>query len=435
MATPVIMPKQGQSVESCVIIGWKKRPGDPVKVGDILCEVETDKATFEVESTAAGTLLAIFHDAGSDVPVLAPIAAIGQPGENVDALRGDGAAAPAPAAPAVAAAPVAAPAAPVAPGVPPAPAPAPTPAAAGKIIASPRAKALAASKGVTLAGLRGTGPGGRIIERDVQGALANGTAVAGASVGTAPAASRAPFAAPPAGPLPAGEAQEIKLTGIRKIIADRMLASLQTTAQLTMHTAADARTLQALRKKLKASPEAMGLRDVTLNDMVLFAVSRTLTQFPDCNAIFTGDTIRQYGAVHLGFAVDTPRGLMVPVIRNAQALSLRDISREAARLIAGCREGGIRPEEMSGGTFTVTNLGAFGVYGFTPVLNVPQVAILGVGTIVPGPVMAEDGTVSFIPQIGLSLTVNHQVVDGAPGARLLQALAGAFAGFDLLLAR
>jgi pyruvate dehydrogenase E2 component (dihydrolipoamide acetyltransferase) len=434
MATPVIMPKQGQSVETCVIIGWKKRPGDPVKVGDVLCEVETDKATFEVESPAAGTLLAVFHDAGSDVPVLAPIAAIGQPGENVDALRGDGAAAPAASAPAASApaasAPAAsAPAAP-APAAPAPAAPAAPAAATGKIIASPRAKALAVSKGITLAGLRGTGPGGRIIERDVQAALANGTAVAGV-----PAAARAPVATPPAGPLPAGESQEIKVTGIRKIIADRMLASLQTTAQLTMHTVADARTLQALRKKLKTSPETMGLREVTINDMVLFAVSRTLTQFPDCNAVFTGDTIRQYGAVHLGFAVDTPRGLMVPVVRNAQGLSLRDISREAARLIAGCRGGGIRPEEMSGGTFTVTNLGAFGVHGFTPVLNVPQVAILGVGTIVPGPVMAEDGSVSFIPQIGLSLTVNHQVVDGAPGARLLKALADAIAGFDLLLAR
>jgi pyruvate dehydrogenase E2 component (dihydrolipoamide acetyltransferase) len=214
-----------------------------------------------------------------------------------------------------------------------------------------------------------------------------------------------------------------------------MLASLQTTAQLTMHSAADARSLQLLRRKFKESPEAMGLRAVTINDMILFAVSRTLPQFPDCNALFSGDTIRQYVAVHLGFAVDTPRGLMVPVVKNAQALSLREIARESARLIAGCRDGGIRPEEMSGGTFTVTNLGAFGVHGFTPVLNVPQVAILGVGTIVPGPVMEADGGVSFIPQIGLSLTVNHQVVDGAPGARLLQGLAEAIAGFDLLLAR
>jgi pyruvate dehydrogenase E2 component (dihydrolipoamide acetyltransferase) len=421
MATPVIMPKQGQSVETCVIIGWKKRPGDPVKAGEVLCEVETDKATFEVESPAEGTLLAIFRDAGSDVPVLSTIAAIGKPGENVDALRGEGAPTNGGAAAAVTSpSPAAATSAPPASPLPAAPA-APT---GGRIMASPRAKALAASRGVTLVGLRGTGPGGRIVERDVQAA----------TPGTA-AAARTPAYAPAPGPLPAGEVREIKVTGIRRLIAERMLASLQTTAQLTMHSVADARSLQLLRKKFKESPEAMGLRSVTINDMILFAVSRTLTQFPDCNALFIGDTIRQYAAVHLGFAVDTPRGLMVPVVKNAQALSLRDIAQESARLIAGCRDGGIRPEEMAGGTFTVTNLGAFGVHGFTPVLNVPQCAILGVGTIVPGPVMAVDGSVSFIPQIGLSLTVNHQVVDGAPGARLLQGLAEAIAGFELLLAR
>ena len=229
-----------------------------------------------------------------------------------------------------------------------------------------------------------------------------------------------------------------------------MLASLQTTAQLTMHTAADARSLLSLRKKFKNSPEAMGLQAVTINDMVLYAVARVLTRFPEMNALFVGDTLRQHSSVHLGFAVDTPRGLMVPVVRNAHVLSLKDIGRETARLVAACRDGGIRPEEMAGGTFTVTNLGTFGVHGFTPVLNAPQVGILGVGAIVPGPVMEPDGAksaeyvgaksagyvggTSFIPQIGLSLTINHQVVDGAPGARFLQALAADIARFDLLLA-
>jgi pyruvate dehydrogenase E2 component (dihydrolipoamide acetyltransferase) len=179
----------------------------------------------------------------------------------------------------------------------------------------------------------------------------------------------------------------------------------------------------------------MGLRDVTINDMVLYAVSRVLPQYTDMNALFVGDTVRQHASAHLGFAVDTPKGLMVPVIKNAHALSLREIAREAARLIAGCRDGGIKPEEMSGGTFTVTNLGTFGVQGFTPVLNAPQVGILGVGAIVPGAVMAADGAITFVPQIALSLTINHQVVDGAPGARFLQALAADIARFDLLLAK
>jgi pyruvate dehydrogenase E2 component (dihydrolipoamide acetyltransferase) len=232
-----------------------------------------------------------------------------------------------------------------------------------------------------------------------------------------------------------GQVREVKVTGIRKLISERMLASLQTTAQLTMHTTADARALRSLRKKFKESPESMGLREVTINDMVLFAVSRVLTQYPDVNALLAGDTLHQYSDVHLGFAVDTPRGLMVPVIRNANALSLRDIARESARLATGCREGGITPAEMAGGTFTVTNLGPFGVHGFTPVLNVPQVGILGVGAIVPGPVLDAEGAVTFVPQIALSLTINHQVVDGAPGARFLQALAADISRFELLLAR
>jgi pyruvate dehydrogenase E2 component (dihydrolipoamide acetyltransferase) len=418
MATPVILPKQGQSVESCIIVGWKKKPGDSVKAGDVLCEVETDKATFEVESPADGTLLSIFHDAGSDVPVLTPIAAIGQPGENVEALRGAGSH-PAPAG-----------AAPISP-TPDATAPAPQPAAVagtGKLRASPRAKALAARQGISLVGLRGTGPGGRIIERDVAAAGASG-----AHAAAQPARSAAKPA--PLGPLPEGEVRQVKVTGIRKLISERMFASLQTTAQLTMHSVADARALQSLRKKFKESPESMGLQSVTINDMMLFAVTRALLEHPDLNALYVGDTVSQYATVHLAFAVDTPRGLMVPVIRNASALSLREMARESARLVAGCRDGGILPEELSGGTFTVTNLGAFGVVGFTPVLNVPQVGILGVGAITPGPVLAADGSVSFIPQIGISLTVNHQVVDGAPGARFLQTLASSIARFDLLLAR
>jgi pyruvate dehydrogenase E2 component (dihydrolipoamide acetyltransferase) len=424
MATPIIMPKQGQSVESCVIVGWKKRAGDPVKAGDIVCEVETDKATFEVESPANGTLLAIFFETGSDVPVLTPIAAIGSPGENVESLRGSG--------PAVA---VATPGAAVAPAAPAKPstvsasaAPA-QPQLAGKILASPRAKALAAARGVSLARLHGSGPGGRIIERDVAAAQA-GVPVA------APAASRAAAApAPAVAATAAGAVTEIKVSGVRKLIAQRMLASITTTAQLTINSVADARALQDLRRKFKASPEPMGLRDLTINDMVLFAVSRALLAHPDLNAHFTGDLIRQYASVHLGFAVDTPRGLMVPVIRNADSLGLRAVAAEAARLAAGCREGGLSPDEMAGATFTLTNLGSLGVTSFTPVLNPPQVGIIGIGAITPGPVIAADGSVSFIPQIGLSLTINHQAVDGAPGARFLQTLASSIAGFDLLLAR
>jgi len=406
MATTVIMPKQGQSVETCLIVSWKKRPGDPVKIGDVICEVETDKATFEVESPAEGTLLAIFHEAGSDVPVLAPIAAIGKPGEKVEGPAATASAAPAAPAP-TAAAPAAIPAtaraaaeAPAAPG--------------GKILASPRAKAFAAARGVSLAGIRGTGPGGRIIERDVAAAAVSRPA-------PAPAAGRG--------------VTEIRVTGVRKLIAERMLASLATTAQLTLNSLADARSLQDLRRKFKESPEEHGLRDVTINDMVLFAVSRALGEHRDLNAHFLGDTIRQFDDVHLAFAIDTPRGLMVPVIRGAHGFGLRALAKEAARLVAACREGGITLDELTGGTFTVTNLGGMGIESFTPILNPPQVAILGVGSIALRPVPAAGGGADFVPHIGLSLTINHQAVDGAPGARFLQTLADCLSQFDLLLAR
>lgn len=415
MAIPVILPRQGQSVETCAIVGWKKRVGDAVRTGEVICEVETDKASFEIESPADGTLLAIYHEAGSQVPVLATLAAIGTPGEKVEPPASLAAGAPMAAATAAgASAGRTVPAAPVAP-------PAPTPAPGARIAASPRAKAFAAANAMPLAGIPGTGPGGRIIERDVKQALAAG---------------RKPAAAPrtqPAARVPSGSVREIKVTGVRRLIAERMLASLTTTAQLTLNSSADARALQEFRARFKESPEAMGLRGVTINDMVLFAVSRALLQHQDLNAHFTGDAIRQFADVDLGFAVDTPRGLIVPVIRSAGALGLRAVSAEAGRLATACREGRVTPDELAGGTFTVTNLGGLGVESFTPVLNPPQVGIIGIGSIVPRATQGADGSISFIPQIGLSLTINHQAVDGAPGARFLQTLSGLIARFDLLL--
>jgi pyruvate dehydrogenase E2 component (dihydrolipoamide acetyltransferase) len=254
---------------------------------------------------------------------------------------------------------------------------------------------------------------------------------------------------------PVDEITTIAVKGVRKIIAERMLASLQTTAQLTLNSSADARTLQSLRKRFKESPEMWGLRGVTINDLVLFAVAHSLPQHPDLNALFADSTISQYKRVHLGVAVDTPRGLLVPVVRNADTLTLKQLAAEAKRLAAGAQIGKLNPDELSGGTFTVTNLGSFGVESFTPVLNPPQVAILGVSGIslkaVEAKAKAEakaeakteakteakaeaETSVEFVPHIGLSLTINHQVVDGAPAARFLQTLAQAIAQIDLLLA-
>lgn len=465
MPTPVVMPKQGNTVESVMIVDWKKRVGERIEAGDTLCEVETDKATMEVPSPVAGVLLKTLYSVGDEVPVMTTIAWIGEPGETVpdgeEQTKRSGEVAPEQVTPAEASIKASPPSSAQASDL--------------RTPISPRARHLAERKDVDTSALKGSGPGGRIIERDVQAAIAaqpkltpvakamvaeGGYAVPARGSGpggritskdltraeeqehasaqavreSAPATpavqAPAPVSQPP--PFAPDEVEIIPVKGVRKVIAERMLQSLQTTAQLTLHASADARALQALRRRFKESPEAMGLRGITINDLVLFAVARTLPVYPGLNALFNGTEIHQYRSVHLGVAVDTPRGLMVPVIRAAETLSLRQLSAAAKRLAAACLESKITPDELTGGTFTVTNLGAFGVESFTPVLNPPQVAILGVCAVQPKAVEM-DGEVQFIPHIGLSLTINHQVVDGAPAARFLQALGQAIAAIDLLL--
>jgi pyruvate dehydrogenase E2 component (dihydrolipoamide acetyltransferase) len=452
MATPVLMPRQGQSVETCLILQWKKHKGDVVRKGQAICEVETDKATFEVESPADGVLLETFFDEGRDVPVLATIAAIGQPGESVESLRPgrdtgvqkevvetERSEKPVEAAKTGVGAErrTAQPSAQI---------------GDGRTNISPRAKKLAERGGIDTTGLVGTGPEGRIIERDVLKEISSkepltpaakelvaSTGVlppaAGSGMGgriTARDVAAAVADAPQTQKTP-DAVREIPLKGIRKLIADRMLASLQTTAQLTLNSSADARAILDFRKKLKASPEELGLSGITINDLILLAVARTLPDFKELNCHFLGDKILQFESVHLAFAVDTPRGLMVPVIRHTNTLSLKAISDEAKRLREGCIKGGISPDDLKGGTFTVTNLGNFGIEAFTPILNPPQVGILGVGNVNPKPVQVED-EVAFVPHIGFSLTINHQVVDGALAAKFLQGLSKAVSTIDLLLA-
>ncbi len=230
-----------------------------------------------------------------------------------------------------------------------------------------------------------------------------------------------------------GPHTDTPLKGIRRIIADRMRASLGSTAQLTFNLSARAERISAVRARFKASDKALGLSDVTIGDLVLFAVSRVLPSFPMVNSHLVDGTIRTFERVHLGLAVDTPRGLMVPVIRNADLLSLVEISAESKRLAAACQSGSISPDELSGSTFTVSNLGAFGIESFTPVLNAPEVGILGVCTIVRSLVPGPDGNPIGEARMGLSLTVDHQVVDGAPAARIVKAIADAIGDIDLYL--
>ena len=502
MATEIVMPRQGQSVEACTIVRWLKQPGEAVASGELLCEIETDKAAFEVESTAAGTLLAHFAAEGEEVAVLTPIAAVGEPGEQppsssaaAAAPDGEGSAeaapAPGPEPPAAAvpaptmappaatatAEPATAPpaaAAPAAPATVPAPAPTAVPGAtvtgfpsdggiraSGKgPAASPRARRRAAELGVDYTAVAGSGPNGRIIERDVVAAAqarpaltsaARAAAAAGAPVpatgsgigGRVTLADLAAEAAAPAAPAPAAEpAEAVPITGVRKLISERMQQSLRDTAQLTMTASADAEALLAYRARLKASPEHLGLGGVTINDLVLHAVARTLPHYPELNAVVAGDRIERHRAVQLAFAVDTGRGLVVPVISGADRLSIAALAERAHELAAATQAGSISPDLLQGGTFTVTNLGALGVESFTPILNLPQVAILGVGALALKPVVAnptapgvpDPARISYRRHLGLSLTIDHRVVDGAPAARFLRALGAALADIDLLAA-
>jgi pyruvate dehydrogenase E2 component (dihydrolipoamide acetyltransferase) len=430
MAEQIILPRQGQSVETCLVLNWKKQEGDEVAEGEVLVEVETDKAAFEVESTVAGTLLKILHQEGEDVPVLSPLAIVGQPGEDIAGLAGapQAASAEQAAVQAAPASPAATAGAEVGASGPVQATPPGAATAGGKVTISPRARRAAEKSGLNpeqvLASLpegRGSGPRGRILERDVQQALSR--------VGApAQAASAASTAAAPAGPV-----HEVAVRGIRKLIAERMHASLQGSAQYTLHASACAEALLSYRQKLKASAKALGLQSITINDLLNYAVTRLLLRFPAVNSHFIGDKSLLFERVHLAVAVDTPRGLMVPVIRNASLLSLKQITAEAARLHQACLENTVSPDELNGGTFTVSNMGTLGIEGFTPVLNPPQVAILGVGSLQLKPVERE-GEVVFERFIGLSLTANHQILDGAPAAAFLSELCRALESFELLLA-
>ncbi|MCP4047505.1 MAG: 2-oxo acid dehydrogenase subunit E2 [Gammaproteobacteria bacterium] len=443
MVTEVLMPRQGQSVESCIINLWRAKEGDQIAAGDPICDIETDKATFEVESPASGTVLGIFYPVDADVEVLKVIAAIGDPGEDISTLRPEEETS-------------------VSEEVPEHENSAPEkPETAPELDtgqtrisssgASPRAKNLAQDKGIDISMVAGSGPHGRVIERDViaarsavvsptaQARAANeglqvpqtgsgiGGRVLAADLGTISADTGAMAIEFP------GASTTIPVKGIRKLVANRMHTSLQSTAQLTHHSSADARAVLAYRQKCKSAPEEAGVGGISINDAVLYATVRTLVEFPEFNAHWQGDNIVQFDNVHLGLAVDTPRGLIVPVIRYANLMNLKQLSAEAKRLAKTCIEGNVDPDSLLGGTFTVSTLGALGIEAFTPVLNTPEVGILGVCNIQPKPVISGD-EVEFVPHMGLSLTFDHCAVDGAPAARFLASLSEKLASFELTLA-
>ncbi|MBR3439302.1 MAG: 2-oxo acid dehydrogenase subunit E2 [Clostridia bacterium] len=410
MATPVMMPNVGITVETCVLTKWLKQKGETVEEGEVLFTYETDKSTLEQEAPVSGTVLEIFFGEDSDVPVMTNVCVIGAPGEDVEEFRpgkADGKEeAPAPAkeeATAVQAA--------------------ETPAAVpvkntGFIKASPRAKALAQKRGVNLQYVSGTGPDGRIIERDVFAAARGSGLSCREKEQTAPGADYV----------------DEKMSVIRRTIAKQMSASLQTAAQLTHTLSFDASDILAFRKGIK-SGEIQGYGNITLNDMILFVVSRTLAK-PEHRALnahlLENDIMRYFSGVHMGVAVDTDRGLMVPTLFDCDKKPLNRISEEAKALAAKCRNGSALPDDLKGGTFTVSNLGAYGIEHFTPVINVPQTAILGVNTITTQ-IKAVDGGFRTYQAMGLSLTYDHRAVDGGPASRFLSELKNSLENFTAFL--
>ena len=438
-ATPhegvVFMPKNGQSVESCIVSEFKVKVGDTVKAGDVLFSYETDKASFDEEAKVDGTVLAIFWNDGDEIPVLQNVMVIGKPGDSFAEFDPKASAAPAATA-TPAAAPAATPAA--------TPAAAPAAAVVAGAPVSPRARKLAEEKGVNTAAIAGTGPHGRIIERDViaaaaaQGPLtglakakmAEGGLVAGPGTGLAGTVKGSDLKVWKANHTEiAGEGEEFevkKMSNMRKIIAKSMYNSLQNSAQLTHMLGADARKVQAIRKKAKKALEEGKIDvNITINDLVCYAVIKALLKFPNVNSHCLGDAMRLFRNVNLGIAVDTERGLMVPAVKNANDLNIIGLSKNLKKVAEDCKKGSISPDLLSSeaASFTVSNLGGFGVEYFTPIINVPQSAILGVGTIVARPKDLGNGVYAFVPYMGLSLTYDHRAIDGGEATKFLKQVA------------
>ena len=429
------MPKQGQSVESCILTELKKRKGDKVAVGDILFAYETDKASFEEESKFEGTVLEVFFKEGDEVTVLSNVMVIGQPGESfeqfVHSTQSDEPQTEQ-SAPIVEQS-VESAAASVTVNS--------TVAVNASCGVSPRARALAQKSGIVLSNIAGTGPNGRIIERDVIAAIEGSAkmtplakAIALQTGAAAPqrgsglnGTARGVDMVEAKGAVAAAEDSQIKpLSNMRKIIAKAMHASLQNSAQLTHHLGADARRIMELRKAAKKAAEEGRLAvNITLNGLVCFAVIKALQKFPNVNSHFLGDSMRLFSKVHLALAVDTERGLMVPVVKCADELTIVQLAERLKEVAAACKKGSIDPDLLSSeaASFTVSNLGNYGVEMFTPVINLPQSAILGVNTIVPRPKDIGGGVYAFVPHIGLSLTYDHRALDGGEATRFLKQIA------------
>lgn len=418
----VLMPKAGITVESCILTKINVKVGDVVKVGDPLFSYETDKSSFDQESEFEGEVLAIFYAEGDEVPVLTNVCVIGKKGDDVSFFAPEGSA-PAPVEEVKASAPVQAQA----------PAQAPAVATAsnnadGKIFASPRAKNLANKLGVDLSQATPTGPNGRIIERDIREASVNPKV----AVQSAPAQAEAPASKVDSADVKAYKDE--KMSNIRKVIAKNMVMSLSTMAQLTHTLSFDCTNVMEFRKYLKDNAEKLKLPSITINNIIVFAVSRVLKKHKDLNAhLINGDTMRYFEHVNVGIATDTPRGLLVPTLFGADLMSLSEIASKSKKLSTDAIDGKLSPELLTGGSFTVSNVGTMGIESFTPVVNPPQTGILGVNTLETRIKLGKNGEIIPYTAMSLSLSYDHRALDGAPASRFLKDLKDYLENFSLNL--
>ncbi len=399
----VTMPKLSDTMVEGTLVKWVKAKGDKVEVGDILAEVETDKATMEMEAFDEGTLRELYVAEGGTIKVGDKIALILAEGETADT------------APAAQSTPTA--------EKPKASAPAATtplalapraaaPATTGRTKASPLARKIAATRGVNLSSIAGTGPGGRIVKKDVENAPAGG------GEGVASPATPSIRAAHGI----AGEEKIIALTGMRKTIAERLLASKTQIPHFYLSVTMDGGPLMALRKELNAMAEKDGGQKLTVNDFILLAAARAAAEVPKINAAYDGDAIIEYAEVNLAVAVAIEDGLITPVIKKANTLTLREISAQMKELAAKARGKKLKPEEYQGGTITLSSLGGYGIDSFLPIINPPQSFILGIGAIIKQPVVNEQDQLVVGHRLVISGSGDHRVVDGAVAAEYMNAL-------------
>lgn len=397
MAKEITMPALSPSMTEGVLAKWHKKVGDTIKPGEVIAEVETDKATMDLEAYDKGTILLIAAPEGSKVPVNGRIAVVGEPGEKVDAVSSSS---PAPASTSAEAKTVTQTAA--------VPAMATVVSSTGRVKISPLAKKIANEKGVDVTRVAGSGPGGRIVRRDVEAAQGGGSVRSAAGIfGGKPIA--------PDGVRPVSQ--------MRAAIARRLVESKTTAPHFYVEREVDAAPLAKLRASANVALEMAGEKlKLSVNDFVLKAAVEALRRVPAVNSSWEGASIRQHGAVHLAFAVALPDGLITPVIRNAHAKDFRTIAREAKELGAKAKAGKLQPEEYTGGTFTVSNLGMIGVERFSAILNPPQAAILAVGATVKKPVVASNGAIVPGERMSLTVSADHRVVDGLMAGEFLKAL-------------